>query len=53
MTDKEKEEIKKWLDKVNYIYHIANNLVKYPCSGLGSAMDMLCDTLSDFPFDLE
>lgn len=53
MTDKEKEEIREWLDKVNHIYHIANNLVKYPCSRLGNAMDMLCDTLADFPYDLE
>lgn len=53
MIDKEKEEISKWLHKVWHIYHIANNLVKYPCSSLGNAMDMLCDALADFPYDLE
>ena len=53
MTNKEKEKINNWLDNVYKKFYNANSYIKYPCSKLGYAMDILLDTICDFPINLE
>lgn len=53
MLDKEKEIINNWLDNVYKKFRNAESYIKYPCSKLGYAMDILFDTICDFPINLE
>ena len=53
MTDKEKNMINFWLCKVENSLRLVKGFVKYPNSRLGDAIDILTDSIADFPFDLE
>lgn len=53
MTEKEKNIINMWLCKVEHNLRLVKSFVKYPNSRLGDAIDILTDSIADFPFNLE
>jgi len=53
MNNEEKNMINFWLNKVEICLSLVKSYVKYPNSRLSDALDILTDTVADFPFNLE